>query len=49
MHPRTVRNMADDGRLERVAISHQIMRVTRASVEILIDAGRMAADEGIEL
>ncbi len=39
VHPRTVRNWADSGRLDRVELSHQIQRVTLSSVERLIAAG----------
>jgi len=42
VHPRTIRNMADDGRLDRVTIGHQIQRVTLASVERLIREGLVA-------
>lgn len=36
VHPRTIRNWADSGRLVRVELSHQIQRVTVSSVERLI-------------
>ncbi len=39
VHPRTIRNWCDDGRLDRVELSHQIQRVTAASVERLIARG----------
>ena len=39
VHPRTVRNWANIGRLDRVGITHQVQRVTAASVERLIQSG----------
>jgi excisionase family DNA binding protein len=36
VHPRTIRNWADAGRLKKVELSHQIQRVTAESVERLI-------------
>lgn len=36
VHPRTVRNWAEAGRLDRVELSHQAKRITAASVERLI-------------
>lgn len=36
VHKRTVRNWARDGRLDPVELSHQVRRVTAASVERLI-------------
>ncbi len=42
VHPRTIRNWADGGRLDRVELSHQIQRVTLASVERLIQASLTA-------
>jgi excisionase family DNA binding protein len=43
VHPKTIRNMTDDGRLDRVVIGHQIQRVTLASVERLIQQGLIAS------
>lgn len=42
VHPRTIRNWADDGRLVRVELSHQVQRVTAASVERLIAAASVS-------
>jgi hypothetical protein len=41
VHPRTIRNWCDDGRLERVELTSAVQRVTRASVEILVESGRV--------
>lgn len=41
IHPRTVRAMADGGRLKKVTLGPQTLRVTAASVEALI-AGHAA-------
>lgn len=42
---RTVRVYADQGRLERVTLSPQTMRVTESSVRALIERSKMPIDQ----
>ncbi len=39
VHPRTIRNWCDDGRLQRVELAFKVQRVTTESVERLIASG----------
>ncbi len=39
VHPRTIRNWCDDGRLQRVELGFKVQRVTADSVERLIASG----------
>ncbi len=43
VHPRTIRNWCDDGRLQRVELAFRVQRVTAESVERLIASGLVSA------